>query len=318
VSYRESRRADGTRTRTVSLCVVPDTEDLRAATANARHVVAARRSRHRLRRGRRPGRHPPATAVRLCVEQVILVGHLSSLSVVVAIPLWGPPSLHLLMARRQCRCSGNGRSVHRHHVAAAAPVAVSAHRVVYDGVGAGAVLRGGVVDASEAVHRRRLPRLREEVVCAHVQVVELLQAVRGGDRRVVLLLLAPPAQQLRVRVVRVRGRLERDGRPGRGGVVVRAVRRQGGAVAELRGDAADVVVADGERGGGLGLPEALGGGAADGERAALEDALDLVPAHVEVGHGIEPAELDRRNVVRLRRLLLRGCKLKRRVLRLAR
>ncbi len=49
--------------------------------------------------------------------------------------------------------------------------------------------------------------------------------------------------------------------------------------------------------------QALGGGA-DGEGGAVEDALDVVAAHVEVGDGVEPPELDRRDVVRLRRLLL--------------
>jgi hypothetical protein len=62
----------------------------------------------------------------------------------------------------------------------------------------------------------------------------------------ILLLLASPAQRLRLRVVQAAGlcrRLERDGRPGwSGGVmVVRVVRRQGGAVAELRRDAPEVV-----------------------------------------------------------------------------
>jgi hypothetical protein len=75
----------------------------------------------------------------------------------------------------------------------------------------------------------------------------------------ILLLLASPAQRLRLRVVQAAGlchRLERDGRSGwSGGVmVVRVVRRQGGAVAELRHDAAEVV-AEGQRG--LGLIEAL-------------------------------------------------------------
>jgi hypothetical protein len=75
----------------------------------------------------------------------------------------------------------------------------------------------------------------------------------------ILLLLAPLAQRLHVRVVQpagLRRRLERDGRSDWSGsvVVVRAVRRQGGAVAELRHDAAEVI-AEGQRG--LGLLEAL-------------------------------------------------------------
>jgi hypothetical protein len=75
----------------------------------------------------------------------------------------------------------------------------------------------------------------------------------------ILLLVASPAQRLRLRVVQAAGlcrRLERDGRPGwSGGVmVVRVVRRQGGTVAELRRDAPEVV-AEGQRG--LGLLEAL-------------------------------------------------------------
>jgi hypothetical protein len=77
----------------------------------------------------------------------------------------------------------------------------------------------------------------------------------------ILLLVASPAQRLRLRlrVVQAAGlcrRLEHDGRPGwSGGVmVVRVVRRQGGAVAELRRDAPEVV-AEGQRG--LGLLEAL-------------------------------------------------------------
>jgi hypothetical protein len=54
----------------------------------------------------------------------------------------------------------------------------------------------------------------------------------------ILLLLAPPVQRLRVQVVQVAGlrrRLERDGWPGWSGgvVVVRTVRRQGGAVTKL-------------------------------------------------------------------------------------
>jgi hypothetical protein len=75
----------------------------------------------------------------------------------------------------------------------------------------------------------------------------------------ILLLLAPPAQRLCIRVVQAAGlrrRLERDGRPGWSGgvVIVCAVRRQGGAVAELRHDAAEVV-AEGQCG--LDLLEAL-------------------------------------------------------------
>jgi hypothetical protein len=75
----------------------------------------------------------------------------------------------------------------------------------------------------------------------------------------ILLLVASPAQRLRLRVVQAAGlcrRLEHDGRPGwSGGVmVVRVVRHQGGAVAELRRDASEVV-AEGQRG--LGLLEAL-------------------------------------------------------------
>jgi hypothetical protein len=55
----------------------------------------------------------------------------------------------------------------------------------------------------------------------------------------------------------------------------------------------------------------LGGGATassapDGEVAA-EDALHVVAAHVKVGDGVEPAELDRSDVVRLRRLFLSTC-----------
>jgi hypothetical protein len=75
----------------------------------------------------------------------------------------------------------------------------------------------------------------------------------------ILLLLAPPMQRLRVRVVQAAGlrrRLERDGWPGWSGglVVVRTVCHQGGAVAELRRDAAEVI-AEGQRD--LGLLEAL-------------------------------------------------------------
>jgi hypothetical protein len=75
----------------------------------------------------------------------------------------------------------------------------------------------------------------------------------------ILLLLAPPTQRLRLRVVQAAGLclwLERDGRPcwSGGVVVVRAVCRQGGAVAELRHDAAKVV-AEGKRS--LGLLEAF-------------------------------------------------------------
>jgi hypothetical protein len=296
------------------LSVIPDTEELRAAMANAGHVVvAACRRRHRWSRGRRPGRHPPAAVGRLCVHQVALVPHLRRMFAgFVVVPLC--PCMHLLVAHH--RRGGRRGSAHGHHVAAAygATVAVP-YPVVHDGVGAGAMLQRGVVDAAEAVHRR-LPR-REEVVRAgaQVQVVELLQAVRGRDHRVVLLLLAPPAwQRLRIRMVQAGGgaRLERDGRPsgGGGGVIVRSVGRQGAAVAELRGDAADVVAHHAGmmlRGrGGLGLLEALGS-AADGERAAVQDALHVVAAHVEVGDGVEAAELDRRDVVRLRRLLLRAC-----------
>jgi hypothetical protein len=43
------------------------------------------------------------------------------------------------------------------------------------------------------------------------------------------------------------------------------------------------------------------------ERVALHDLLHVVPRDVEVGDGVQAAELDRRNVVRLGRLLLRGC-----------
>jgi hypothetical protein len=75
----------------------------------------------------------------------------------------------------------------------------------------------------------------------------------------ILLLLAPPTHRLHVRVVQAAGlrrRLKRNGRPGWSGgvVVVRAVRRQGGAVAELQHDAAEVI-AEVQRG--LGLLEAL-------------------------------------------------------------
>jgi hypothetical protein len=92
-----------------------------------------------------------------------------------------------------------------------------------------------------------------------VQVVELLQVVRSDDHAVILLLLAPPAQRLRVWVVQAAGlrrRLERDGRPGYSGgvVVVRTIRRQGDAVTELRRNAAEVI-AEWQRG--LGLLEAL-------------------------------------------------------------
>jgi hypothetical protein len=84
--------------------------------------------------------------------------------------------------------------------------------------------------------------------------------VGSGDHGMILLLLAPPTQRLCVRVVQAAGlrcRLERDGRPGWSGsvVVVFTVLRQGGAVAELRCDAAEVV-AEGQRG--LGLLEAIG------------------------------------------------------------
>jgi hypothetical protein len=81
--------------------------------------------------------------------------------------------------------------------------------------------------------------------------------VGSGDHGMILLLVASPAQRLRLRlrVVQAAGlcrRLEHDGRPGwSGGVmVVRVVR----AVAELRRDAPEVV-AEGQRG--LGLLEAL-------------------------------------------------------------
>jgi hypothetical protein len=75
----------------------------------------------------------------------------------------------------------------------------------------------------------------------------------------ILLLLAPPAQRLRVQVVQaasLRHWLERDGQPGcsSGVVVVRTVRHQGSAVAELQRDAAEVV-AEGQRD--LGLLEAF-------------------------------------------------------------
>jgi hypothetical protein len=46
------------------------------------------------------------------------------------------------------------------------------------------------------------------------------------------------------------------------------------------------------------------GRAANRQRAALEDALHVVPVHVEVGDGVEPAELDRSDVVGFRGLLL--------------
>jgi hypothetical protein len=39
------------------------------------------------------------------------------------------------------------------------------------------------------------------------------------------------------------------------------------------------------------------------------DALHVVLADVEVGHRVQAPELDRRDVVRLRRLLLRACSL---------
>jgi hypothetical protein len=54
------------------------------------------------------------------------------------------------------------------------------------------------------------------------------------------------------------------------------------------------------------LGGAPAGSAPDGEVAA-EDALHVVAAHVEVGNGVEPAELDRSDVVRLRRLFLSTC-----------
>jgi hypothetical protein len=283
-------------------------------------VVAACCCRRGCRDDGPPCRHPSATIV-LRVHQVALVPHLSSLLGFVV-----GPCMHLLVAHH-CRCSGCSGSAHRHHVATAAAngagaVAIADPAVVDDGVGAGAVLERRTVDATQAVHRSGggLLPCREKVVRAgraQVQVVEVLQAVRGRDHRVVLLLLAPPAAAhwlLRVRVVQACGggaRLERDGRPG-GAVVVRAVRRrQGSAVAELRGDAANVVahhagvvVLRGRCG--LGLLEALGG-AADGEGAAVQDALHVVAAHVEVGDGVEAAELDRRDVVRLRCLLLGAC-----------
>jgi hypothetical protein len=83
--------------------------------------------------------------------------------------------------------------------------------------------------------------------------------VDNGDHGMIMLLLAPHAQRLHVRVVQAAGLrhwLERDGRPGWSGgvVVVCVVRRQGGAVAELRHDAAEVV-AKWQRG--LGLLDAL-------------------------------------------------------------
>jgi hypothetical protein len=61
-----------------------------------------------------------------------------------------------------------------------------------------------------------------------------------------------------------------------------------------------------------GLLEAPGRGA-HRQRAALENALHVVAVHVEVGDGVEAAELDGSDVVGLRRLLLgayvrtRGC-----------
>jgi hypothetical protein len=47
--------------------------------------------------------------------------------------------------------------------------------------------------------------------------------------------------------------------------------------------------------------------AAADEVGAGADALHVVLADVEVGHRVEATELDRRDVVRLRRLLLRAC-----------
>ena len=43
------------------------------------------------------------------------------------------------------------------------------------------------------------------------------------------------------------------------------------------------------------------------QRVAGHDLVDVVARDVEVGDGVEPPELDRRDVVRLRRLLLRAC-----------
>jgi hypothetical protein len=55
--------------------------------------------------------------------------------------------------------------------------------------------------------------------------------------------------------------------------------------------------------GGLGLLEALGG-AAEGESAAIQDALDVVATHVKFGEGVEATDLDRCDIVCLRFLLL--------------
>lgn len=51
----------------------------------------------------------------------------------------------------------------------------------------------------------------------------------------------------------------------------------------------------------------MGGCPSPDWQVAVEDALDVVAAHVKVGHSVEPAELDRRYVVRLRCLLLCTC-----------
>ncbi|BAS99890.1 Os07g0124725, partial [Oryza sativa Japonica Group] len=65
-------------------------------------------------------------------------------------------------------------------------------------------------------------------------------------------------------------------------------------------------------GGGVVVLGGGGGGVAAGEVGGEEgvaghDLVDVVAGDVEVGDGVEPPELDRRHVVRLRRLLLRAC-----------
>ncbi|BAS79750.1 Os02g0614325, partial [Oryza sativa Japonica Group] len=170
-----------------------------------------------------------------------------------------------------------------------------------------------------AVVDRRARRRLEEVVgggAAEVQLLEVLEAVRGGSDGGVLLGLAPPARRRRrrlaVRVVHGERRrlLERDGRPAV--VVVVVVRGGVGAHPDVgqAGDDAGAVHVGGAPDGGAGRLRVVRRllqpprRAAHRQRAALQDALDVVAAHVKVGDGVEPPELDRRDVVRLRRLLL--------------
>lgn len=141
-----------------------------------------------------------------------------------------------------------------------------------------------------------------------VELLKLLKALGGcgSHRHAFMLRLAPPPHRLlRVRVVHAdRLRLcKRNARPtvGRcaaadpfGYLGVEAIIAVGGdhpkAVHTFLGVLRDVL-------------ESLCG-PANRKRAALEDALDVVAAHVEVGDCAQPTELYRRDVVRLRGLLL--------------